>query len=673
LINELTIYPANIFVTSQDTIHQAIKEIQIDLKVQVDYFKEIGKHLEAKRLEDRVNYDIEMIKELGYCSGIENYSRYFDKRKPGTRPFCLIDYFPDDFILIIDESHVSIPQIKGMYEGDRSRKINLVEYGFRLPAALDNRPLRFEEFQSIIGQTIYISATPADFELEMSQGAIVEQVVRPTGLLDPIIEIRPCLNQIDDLLEEINKIVQNKERVLVTTLTKRMAEELSRYLQRIDIKTQYIHSDVDTLERIEILDNLREGAIDVLIGVNLLREGLDLPEVSLVAILDADKEGFLRSERSLTQTAGRAARNVNGKVIFYADKITQSMQKTMDETNRRREKQIAYNLKNNIYPQSIQRTRLSLKGESQQKKYEDNGNKNNQLVAEENHINYLSPKEINNLILSKQKAMEKAVKELDKKIKSGALKEKYPDLEAVFEYPAKETWLTGQHTSNIALSPELKSSTDAYNAKSIEFKYADQLKKIIDLQSSYTAAGSSRDKLAAVDNTASVENGIAIGRVAMVQQGSWIYPSVNSIDPKVAENLGMIPIPLEGVVEDSIPVGVPSYWVVNKDATAEQKAAAKDFLNWLYQSDEGKKIIVDEFNFIPPFTNYGDLKAKDALSQAVQEYSSAGKTIPWVFNGYPNGWSMDVMGTQIQKYLSGKATWDQVIIEVKKQWSELRK
>ncbi|MDD2622226.1 MAG: excinuclease ABC subunit UvrB [Bacteroidales bacterium] len=413
LINELTIYPANIFVTSQDTIHQAIKEIQIDLKVQVDYFKEIGKHLEAKRLEDRVNYDIEMIKELGYCSGIENYSRYFDKRKPGTRPFCLIDYFPDDFILIIDESHVSIPQIKGMYEGDRSRKINLVEYGFRLPAALDNRPLRFEEFQSIIGQTIYISATPADFELEMSQGAIVEQVVRPTGLLDPIIEIRPCLNQIDDLLEEINKIVQNKERVLVTTLTKRMAEELSRYLQRIDIKTQYIHSDVDTLERIEILDNLREGAIDVLIGVNLLREGLDLPEVSLVAILDADKEGFLRSERSLTQTAGRAARNVNGKVIFYADKITQSMQKTMDETNRRREKQIAYNLKNNIYPQSIQRTRLSLKGESQQKKYEDNGNKNNQLVAEENHINYLSPKEINNLILSKQKAMEKAVKELN--------------------------------------------------------------------------------------------------------------------------------------------------------------------------------------------------------------------------------------------------------------------
>lgn len=413
LINELTIYPANIFVTSQDTINQAIKEIQIDLKVQVDYFKEIGKHLEAKRLEDRVNYDIEMIKELGYCSGIENYSRYFDKRKPGTRPFCLIDYFPDDFILIIDESHVSIPQIKGMYEGDRSRKINLVEYGFRLPAALDNRPLRFEEFQSIIGQTIYISATPADFELEMSQGAIVEQVVRPTGLLDPIIEIRPCLNQIDDLLEEINKIVQNKERVLVTTLTKRMAEELSRYLQRIDIKTQYIHSDVDTLERIEILDNLREGAIDVLIGVNLLREGLDLPEVSLVAILDADKEGFLRSERSLTQTAGRAARNVNGKVIFYADKITQSMQKTMDETNRRREKQIAYNLKNNIYPQSIQRTRLSLKGESQQKKYEDNGNKNNQLVAEENHINYLSPKEINNLILSKQKAMEKAVKELN--------------------------------------------------------------------------------------------------------------------------------------------------------------------------------------------------------------------------------------------------------------------
>ena len=412
-INELTIYPANIFVTSQDIIHQAIREIQIDLKEQIDYFKQIGKHIEAKRLEDRVTYDIEMIKELGYCSGIENYSRYFDQRKPGTRPFCLLDYFPDDFLLIIDESHVSIPQIRGMYEGDRSRKTNLVEYGFRLPAALDNRPLRFEEFQSIIGQTIYISATPADFELELSQGSVVEQVVRPTGLLDPVIEVRPCLNQVDDLLEEIEKIIQKKERVLVTTLTKRMAEELTRYLQRIDIKTQYIHSDVDTLERIEILDDLREGSIDVLVGVNLLREGLDLPEVSLVAILDADKEGFLRSERSLTQTAGRAARNVNGKVIFYADKITLSMRKTMDETNRRREKQIAYNIKNNISPESIHRNRQSLQSENRKKSYTDKTSDMQQMVAEENKISYLSVKEINNIILSKQKNMERAVKEFD--------------------------------------------------------------------------------------------------------------------------------------------------------------------------------------------------------------------------------------------------------------------
>ncbi|MFA7401260.1 MAG: excinuclease ABC subunit UvrB [Bacteroidales bacterium] len=412
-INELTIYPANIFVTSQDIIHQAIREIQIDLKEQIDYFKQIGKHIEAKRLEDRVTYDIEMIKELGYCSGIENYSRYFDQRKPGTRPFCLLDYFPDDFLLIIDESHVSIPQIRGMYEGDRSRKTNLVEYGFRLPAALDNRPLRFEEFQSIIGQTIYISATPADFELELSQGSVVEQVVRPTGLLDPVIEVRPCLNQVDDLLEEIEKIIQKKERVLVTTLTKRMAEELTRYLQRIDIKTQYIHSDVDTLERIEILDDLREGSIDVLVGVNLLREGLDLPEVSLVAILDADKEGFLRSERSLTQTAGRAARNVNGKVIFYADKITLSMRKTMDETNRRREKQIAYNIKNNISPESIHRIRQSLQSENRKKSYTDKTSDMQQMVAEDNKISYLSVKEINNIILSKQKNMERAVKEFD--------------------------------------------------------------------------------------------------------------------------------------------------------------------------------------------------------------------------------------------------------------------
>jgi excinuclease ABC subunit B len=412
-LNELTIYPANIFVTSQDIIHEAIREIQIDLELQKNYFKSIDKHLEAKRLEDRVIYDIEMIKELGYCSGIENYSRYFDRRQAGMRPFCLLDYFPKDFLLVIDESHVTIPQIRGMYEGDRSRKINLVNYGFRLPAALDNRPLRFDEFQSIIGQTIYISATPADFELNASEGAIVEQIVRPTGLLDPIIEIRPCTNQVDDLLEEIDKTVAQGERVLVTTLTKRMAEELTKYLKRIDIKTQYIHSDVETLERVEILDCLREGIIDVIVGVNLLREGLDLPEVSLVAILDADKEGFLRSERSLTQTAGRAARNVNGRVIFYADTITQSMQKTIDETNRRREKQIAYNIKHNISPTTIQRSRKSLQSKDNVKTYATEGTNNTQIAAEEPNTKYLSTKEINNLIKSKEKAMETAVKALD--------------------------------------------------------------------------------------------------------------------------------------------------------------------------------------------------------------------------------------------------------------------
>jgi excinuclease ABC subunit B len=337
---EMTIYPANIFVTSKEKMKSSVIEIQNDLFKQTDYFRNIGRHSESKRLEDRVTYDIEMMKELGYCSGIENYSRYFDGRKPGTRPFCLLDYFPDDFLLIIDESHVTIPQIRAMYGGDRSRKQTLVEYGFRLPSAMDNRPLKFDEFEAITGQTIYVSATPAEYELQRCEGIIVEQLIRPTGLLDPIIEVRPSLNQIDDLLDEIDRVIKQNERVLVTTLTKRMAEELTKYLTKVQIKTRYIHSDVDTIERVEIMRDLRLGTFDVLVGVNLLREGLDLPEVSLVAILDADKEGFLRSERSLTQTAGRAARNINARVIFYADVMTNSMQKTIDETLRRREKQL---------------------------------------------------------------------------------------------------------------------------------------------------------------------------------------------------------------------------------------------------------------------------------------------------------------------------------------------
>ena len=339
------ISPANIFVTSKDRIQGAIKTIQDDLVKQVEFFKEIGKFLEAKRIDERVNYDLEMIRELGHCSGIENYSRYFDGRAPGARPFCLMDYFPDDFLMVIDESHVTLPQIRAMYGGDRSRKITLVDHGFRLPAALDNRPLKFEEFEGIVPQMIYVSATPADYELKHSDGVIVEQVIRPTGLLDPIIDVRPSLNQIDDLMEEIRVRVEKDERALVTTLTKRMAEELNDYLGKHGVRCNYIHSDVDTLERIKIMEGLRNGLFDVLVGVNLLREGLDLPEVSLVAILDADKEGFLRSARSLTQTAGRAARNVEGRVIMYADKITDSMQKTIDETNRRREKQLNYNQK----------------------------------------------------------------------------------------------------------------------------------------------------------------------------------------------------------------------------------------------------------------------------------------------------------------------------------------
>jgi excinuclease ABC subunit B len=413
-LEKITIYPSNIFVTSPELIHHAIREIQIDLKERVDYFKSLGKHLEAKRLEDRVVFDIEMIKELSYCAGIENYSRYFDRRQPNERPFCLLDYFPKDFITIIDESHVTIPQVRGMYFGDRARKTNLVDYGFRLPSALDNRPLQFDEFQSIIGQTIYISATPAEYELEKSDGIIVEQVVRPTGLLDPIIDVRPCENQIDDLLNEIEITVQKGERVLVTTLTKRMAEDLCKYLIRIDIRTQYIHSDVQTLDRVEILQQLRSGTVDVLVGVNLLREGLDLPEVSLVAILDADKEGFLRSERSLTQTAGRAARNVNGRVIFYADKITKSMQKTMDETNRRREKQVTYNTKHGIIPKTIERTiSSSLVGKTEQDTILQHlsTKQSDETVKESLHL--LSEKEIDKLLFSKKKALESAVKDLD--------------------------------------------------------------------------------------------------------------------------------------------------------------------------------------------------------------------------------------------------------------------
>ncbi|HQI45514.1 MAG TPA: excinuclease ABC subunit UvrB [Bacteroidales bacterium] len=414
----ISIYPANIFVTSKDKMKGAIIEIQDDLYKQAAYYREIGKEIEAKRLEDRVSYDIEMMVELGYCSGIENYSRYFDGRKPGSRPFCLIDYFPDDFLLVVDESHVTIPQIRGMHGGDRSRKQNLVEYGFRLPSAMDNRPLNFDEFEDMINQVIYVSATPSDFELQKSEGILVEQLIRPTGLLDPVIEVRPCQNQIDDLLDEIGKRIAVKERVLVTTLTKRMAEELSKYLTRVDIRSRYIHSDVVTLERVEILRDLRLGVFDVLIGVNLLREGLDLPEVSLVAILDADKEGFLRSEKSLTQTAGRAARNINSKVIFYADKITESMRKTIEITERRRTIQLKYNQDHNITPTQIIKSTESILGQTAVMDTKGNPprayiEKNTIDIAADPVVAYMTKDQLQKNIMLLKRNMEKAAKELD--------------------------------------------------------------------------------------------------------------------------------------------------------------------------------------------------------------------------------------------------------------------
>ncbi len=409
------IFPANIFVTTKESIQRAIGEIEIDLGKQVDFLKSIGKHYEAKRIYERVTYDLEMIRELGYCSGIENYSRYFDGREAGTPPFCLLDFFPKEYLMVIDESHVTLPQIKAMYGGDAARKKNLVEYGFRLPAAMDNRPLTFDEFNKHTKQTIYVSATPADYELERSNGIIVEQVIRPTGLLDPIIEVRPSLNQIDDLLEEISVRVEKHERILITTLTKRMAEELHLYLQRAGVRCTYIHSDVDTLERVEILDHLRSGFYDVLIGVNLLREGLDLPQVSLVAILDADKEGFLRSHRALTQTAGRAARNLNGKVIMYADKITESMRKTIEETNRRREKQLAYNAQHNITPTAIaQHTHATMKNKELYSDHQTYSMDTNMVdAAADPIVQYMNKAQLQKTIEKTKKQMQEASKNME--------------------------------------------------------------------------------------------------------------------------------------------------------------------------------------------------------------------------------------------------------------------
>jgi excinuclease ABC subunit B len=435
--DEIRIYPANIFVTSKEKMNQSIHEIQDDMVRQVTYFRENGKEFEAKRLEERVSYDIEMMRELGYCSGIENYSRYFDGRNPGSRPFCLLDFFPDDYILIVDESHVTIPQIRAMFGGDRSRKQTLVEYGFRLPSALDNRPLKFDEFEAMINQVLFVSATPADYELQKSQGVVVEQVIRPTGLLDPVVEVKPSQNQIDDLLEEINQRIQKNERILVTTLTKRMAEELSKYFTQLDLRCRYIHSDVDTMERVEILRDLRMGTFDILVGVNLLREGLDLPEVSLVAIMDADKEGFLRSERSLTQTAGRAARNINSKVIMYADKITDSMQRMINETNRRREKQIAYNIANNITPTQIIKSTIDILGQTavmdtQSRPSRTYVEKETVDIAADPVIRYMPKEKLQKLVAKSRKSMEAAVKELDF-LEAARLRDEIAALEKLLE------------------------------------------------------------------------------------------------------------------------------------------------------------------------------------------------------------------------------------------------